>query len=161
MSSVNSAFSRDGNFVPITNLGLITKKTITFDGGTANDPGDFDGTGNPATLFTVTGGVLLNVVAICKADLVGAATLEVGVIGGTDGVIAQISDASTVTAPKIWFGSLAALTGEFDNNGTMYKVIGGGQDIIQTIGTTDINAGVIDYYCIWNPLSDDGNVVAA
>ena len=34
-----------------------------------------------------------------------------------------------------------------------------GQDIIMTIaGGANITSGVIDYYCIWNPVSSDGNV---
>ena len=35
-----------------------------------------------------------------------------------------------------------------------------GQDIIMTVaGGANIESGVIDYYCIWNPISSNGAVV--
>jgi hypothetical protein len=40
-------------------------------------------------------------------------------------------------------------------------IIGAGQDIIETIGATAITAGQLTYYCLWFPISEDGNVVAA
>ena len=43
----------------------IATKTITFAGGTTNGIGDFDGTGNPATVFTVTGAVMAVVWGVC------------------------------------------------------------------------------------------------
>lgn len=43
MATISSAFYRDGNRVPITNQGLITKRTITFAGGTTGAWGDDGG----------------------------------------------------------------------------------------------------------------------
>jgi len=41
------------------------------------------------------------------------------------------------------------------------QVIVGGADIIETCGTANVTAGVITYYCLWLPLSSDGDVTAA
>jgi len=68
----------------------VATKTATFAGGTLNARGDIDGTGNPATLFTVTGTVLAVVFGHCTTNLDGAtATLEVGVASNTAAIIAQ------------------------------------------------------------------------
>ncbi len=69
-------------------VGAVTEKVMTFAGGTTNDPGDFDGTGNPATLFTVTGTVLMKLFATCGVNLAGAsATIAVGTANITAGEI--------------------------------------------------------------------------
>lgn len=134
------------------------KKTMTFAGGTTNDPGDYNGTGNPATLFTVTGDVLVYVLGVCQTTLVGAATLEVGVTDATAALLAQISNATTLVENEFYRDASPTLA---EGVTPTYHGIGGGLDIIQTVGTTDITAGEIDYYCYWLPVSDDGNVVAA
>ncbi len=149
----------DANGNPVyAPLPFVVKKTMTFAGGTVNDPGDYDGTGNPATLFTVTGDVLAYIVAICKTSLSGAATLEVGLTGNTAVLLAQIADATNLDINMAYLDATPALG---EGQAPLFHPIGGGLDIIQTIGTANITAGVIDYYCFFRPLSDDGNVVAA
>lgn len=150
----------DGNGRPIVGpmFPFVVKKRMTFAGGTTNDPGDYDGTGNPATLFTVTGDVLVKVIGVCKTTLVGAATLEVGVTDATAALLAQITNATALVANECWNDATPTLAESISQT---YNVIGGGLDIIQTVGTTNITAGVIDYYCFYQPLSDDGSVVAA
>ncbi len=136
----------------------IASKVATFIGGTANARGDFDGTGNPATLFTVTGDVLVVIFAKCTVDLAGAtATLEIGVTGNTAALIAQ-STATDIDAGDVWRDASPAVGAEAIN-GAFF--ISGGLDIIETAGTANITAGVLTYYCMWLPLSADGNVVAA
>jgi hypothetical protein len=140
--------------------GLVATKTMTFDGATTNDPGDLTGTGNPATLFTVTGEVICKVIAVCTTNLAGAtATLEVGTTGNTAAIIAQ-STATDIDAGEFWHDAtpdakveLSSVAGE--------RIIVNGADIIQTVGTADITSGVIRYLCIWKPISADGNVAAA
>src|SRR3970282_2560216 len=83
MTSITSTFSRDGNRIPITNLGLITKKTITFAGDTANAWGDDGGTLDGAAIFTVTGAVKTVVFGVCTTNLAGSGTHEVGIAGAT------------------------------------------------------------------------------
>jgi len=157
MAIITGSFWRDANGVPITTDGLIASKSMTFAGGTTNDPGDYDGTGNPATLFTVTGDVLAHVFGVCTVSLEGAnATIEVGVTNGTAQIIAQTT-ATGIDALMAWIDASAALTQALPSA----VIIGGGQDIIQTVGTANITTGAITYYCIWRPLSSTGNVVAA
>ncbi len=135
-------------------------KSMTFDGATENDPGDQSGTGNPATLFTVTGDVTLRVIAVCKTLLAGdTATLEVGLSGNTAILIAQ-STATDIDANEIWHDATPDATIELDSVSGV-SIISNGQDVIQTVGTTDITSGAITYYCFWTPLSTNGSVTAA
>jgi len=152
-----STIPRDANRQPFWTFGAVASKTMTFAGGTTNDPGDYDGTGNPATLFTVTGDVLVRVFGVCTVDLAGVnATLEVGVTGGTALLIA-LTTATTIDAGTTWTDTGPAKTeavpGAF--------ILPAGQDIIQTVATANVTSGVIVFYCAWSPLSADGDVVAA
>lgn len=152
-------FKRDNNRVPIDNYFYATK-SITFDGGTANDPGDESGTGNPATLFTVTGEVLVRVYGVCTTLLAGAlATLEIGTTKSTAGLIAQTT-ATDIDASEIWHDASPDTDIELFTVATE-KIVANGADIIQTVGTADITSGVIVYHCLWLPISLTGNVVAA
>lgn len=160
MSTYFASIDRDANRVPVPGLlGLPfkAKKTITFAGGTANAIGDHDGTGDPFTIFEVTGDVLVLVVGVCKTTLVGAATLEVGTAGATASLLAQIADATGLVANEFWGTDASPSLAEALP--ARVHGIGGGLDIIGTVGTNNITAGVIDFYCYWLPVSDDGNVV--
>jgi hypothetical protein len=161
MTQITSALRRDVNRVPLQDQdGLVEIKEMTFAGGTTNDPGDQSGTGNPATLFTVTGDVVLKIIAVCKTNLAGAgATLEVGVTGNTAKFIAQ-STATDIDANEIWHDATPDASIEAASVSAGY-IVSNGQDVIQTVGTADITAGVIHYYCLWRPLSENANVVAA
>ena len=157
MAIISASFFRDANSVPITTHGLITTKVMTLAGGTANDPGDYDGTGNPATLFTVTGDVLVRVFAVCSVDLVGSsATIEVGITDNTAGLIAQTT-AEGIDIGEIWLDTATATIEALPSEKILYN----GTDIIQTVGTANITAGVLTYYCLWVPLNSTGNIVAA
>lgn len=135
------------------------EKSITFAGGTTNAIGDFDGTGDPFDIFTVTGTVKARVFAVCTTTLtiVATATLEVGTALTTAGVIAQTAG-DAIDINEIWHdaspdASVEALSVVAE------KVIN--QDIIGTTATANITAGVIKFICIWVPVSADGNVVAS
>lgn len=133
-------------------------KNVVFTGGTANTVGDHDGTADPTTLFTVTGDVLLFVFGVCKTTLVGTATLEVGVTGATAVLIAQIADATALAENEGYWDATPTLAEGIDPT---WHVVGGGLDVIMTLGTANVTAGEIDFYCYWKPLSETGNVVAA
>lgn len=152
---------RDGNDQVILSglLPFKAKKTITFAGGTVNAIGDHDGTSDPFNIFTVTGDVLVTVLGVVKTTLVGAATLEVGVLNATASLLAQVADATTLAQNEFWHADASASLAE--RFAPQFSGIGGGLDIIGTVGTANITAGVIDFYCFWQPVSDDGNVVAA
>jgi hypothetical protein len=140
------------------NNSYVESKSVTFAGGTANNMGDYDGTGNPYTLFNVDGDVLAYIVAVCKTDLAGgSATLEVGVTGATAALIAQTT-ATDIDINEGWFAATPTLAVA---NTAQYHVIGGGLNVIQTVATANITAGAITYYCFWKPLSDGAKVQAA
>lgn len=141
----------------------VAKKVgSAFTGGTANSHGDFDGTGMPYTLFTVTGDVVLKAIwGVVNTDLAGAtATIEVGVTGNTAGLIAQetctdLDDGNIYTSATNAVG-VAAMAG----SGALYA-INDGNDIIETLGTANVTAGQIDWYCIWAPVEVGALVQAA
>lgn len=129
-----------------------------FAGGTTDARGDFDGAGNPYTLFTVTGVVAVKLFAVTVTAPVGAtATLEVGVSGGTASLIPQ-STATDLAVNEIWVDATPTTKVEPFSSVVTYIVH---QDIIETVGTANITAGELDYYLSFYPLSPDGNVVSA
>lgn len=144
-------FNRDANHVPITNLGLVTSKEITYAAATTGATG-------VTTLFTVTGTVAVRVFAVCSAllDQTGAtATLEVGIVDLTAGIIAQ-TGATAIDAGEIWYGTNPPIVGVLPSTQIL-----AGTNIIQTIAGNTVKQGVLTYYCIWSPISEDGEVVAA
>jgi len=148
----------NGNVIPGP-LPFMVSKRITFVGGTPDAIGDYDGTGDPFSIFTVTGDVMCFVVGVCKTTLVGAATLEVGVTDATASILAQIANATTLVENEVWAADATPSLAEAVT--ARYHFIGGGLDIIGNIGAADITSGVIDFYCFYRPLSSDGRVVAA
>lgn len=153
MATIASSFSRDANRIPIANLGLITKKSVTF----SNTAGS--GAIGTIQLFTVTGVVYVQMVGICNTDLVGAATLEVGVTGSTAVVLAQIADTTTLDTGELYVDASAATFKAI--SATVPPKVIVTTNIFATVASANITAGQVDFYCIWNPISTDGNVVAA
>jgi|6_EtaG_2_1085325.scaffolds.fasta_scaffold25753_3 hypothetical protein len=151
MTRSSEAFMRDANNVPITDLGLNASKAITYVGATTGATG-------ATTLFTVTGAVSVRVFGICGTTIVGAGTLEVGISGDTARILAQIADATDLATDEIYLDATPTLEVEALPS---ELIISNGQDIIQTIGITALTAGQITYYCLWTPISSDGNVVVA
>lgn len=155
------ANQNNSNGSPVTDVSwsLQAQKTVTFDGATTNDIGDFDGTGNPATLFTVTGPVLLEVVGYCSVDLAGAsATLSVGFTGAAAQLIASTT-ATNIDAGEIWHD--ATPDAKFEASTVAVQQLVNDLDVIQTVGTANITAGSITYVAYWYPLSPDSKVEAA
>lgn len=150
MTQVSGAFTRDANAVPITAVGLTASKSITYAAGTTGATG-------ATTLFTVTGVVALRVFAVCGADLTsgGSATIEVGIAGTTAGLIAQTT-ATGIDVGEIWIDNAPATIELLPALSIL-----NGTNVIQTIGTTTVSGGSLTYYCLWVPLSETGNVVAA
>ena len=142
------SFLRDDNAVPIEGEGLLQTKAITYVGATTGAVG-------ATTLFTVTGVVMVRIFGIVSgADLTGSGTLEVGISGNTAALIAQTTG-TALDVGEIWVDTGPA-TVEALPSAQIVK-----NDIIQTIGTDTITAGTITNYCLWYPISSDGNVVAA
>lgn len=115
------------------------------------------------TLFTVSGDVVCSVIGVCNTALTGAtATIEVGVSGNTAVLIAQATGTDLI-ANEIYHDASPTTTVEAVElfGGAKTFIITNGQDIIFTIGTADLTAGDVDFYCAWRPLSPDAYIVAA
>jgi len=145
------AFTRDENGMPIMTNGIVATKAITYAELTTGVIGI-------TTLFTVTGCVTVRVFGICGSTIVGAATLEVGISGATAIILPQIANATDLATDEIYIDATPTTKVETLPS---QLIIGNGQDIIQTIGSAPITGGQITYYCLWAPLSTDGNIVAA
>lgn len=140
----------------------VATKTLTFNGGVANAVGDHDGTGDPANLFTVTGQVIVRLIAVCTTDLTfdANATIEVGIGGGSQIIATTDLTASALVAKEIWHD--AAPDSEIEATSVMKEfIITDGNDIQLDCAVANVTGGVIVFYCIWAPLSADGKVVAA
>ena len=165
MATITSTFYRDGNRVPIWTDGIITKRTVTFAGATADAWGNDGGALDGGALFTVTGLVRVSMVGVCTTLLAGGATLETGITGATAIFNAQTTD-TAIDAGEIWFNNatpatyfiLGESTAAADN---LPEYVLNGNDIILTVsGGADTTSGIIDFYAIWVPWSTDGNIVA-
>lgn len=138
---------------------LVASKAVTYSGGTLNDVGDFDGTGTPYNLFTVTGQCLVAVIAVCSTTLTGASgTMSVGVTGSVTRFL-PTTTGTTITAGRTVdiTGLVAAGTAPVI---TPNQATTNGQVIIGTTATADITAGVLTFYCFYKPLSVGATVVA-
>lgn len=150
MSTSAAFYNRDSNHVPITNLGLAASKEITYAAGTTGATG-------ATTLFTVTGVVAARVFAVCSSDLTsgGAATIEVGIAGNTASLTAQTT-ATAIDTGEIWIDATPATVEALPALSILSAT-----SIIQTIASTTITGGVLKYYVLWTPISEDGDIVAA
>ncbi len=113
------------------------------------------------SIFTVTGEVMVQVFGLCSTSLTsgGAATIELGITGNTAALIAQTT-ATDLDQYESWQDNAPeANPGAVDMTARTF-VIANGADVILTVATADLTAGVIDFFCLWRPLSTDGNVVA-
>ena len=130
----------------------VESKTITYAAATTGAIATVD-------LFTVTGSVIARTFAICTTALEsgGVATIEVGVTGETPIIIA-LTTATAIIANEIWLDASPTVIVDAL---PAYQIIPNGLDIKQKITDATITAGVLTYYCIWEPLSSGATVVAA
>lgn len=161
---VSRAFFPKGGDAPKNGFAwqLAKKVGSAYAGGTVNAHGDYDGTGNPYTLFTVTGDVILKAIwGVVNVDLAGAtATIEVGVAGNTAGLIAQ-ETCTDLDDGNIYSSATNAVgVAPTAGSGALYA-INDGADIIETLATANVTAGQIDWYVIWMPCEANASVVAA
>lgn len=139
-------------------IGTTVEKTVVFDGLTVDDVGDYDGQRNPTTLFMVTGTVLVKVFARCNTALTGAtATIKIGTTL-SDVALIPSTTATNLAADELWHDATPDASIELSSILTE-KIVN--QDIIQTVGTADIESGELTYFCIWKPLSVGSKVEVA
>lgn len=148
--SVSATFSRDENFVPIQGLGFTASKAITFSALTTGATG-------ATTLFTVTGVVAVRLFGVVSsADVTGTGTIEAGIVGNTAALLAQTTG-TTLDVGEIWIDTGPATVELLP----ALSILAAGTDIIQTIAGSTLDAGTLTYYCLWFPISTDGNVTSA
>lgn len=149
MTTYNSAVQdRDANrSIIATNEAIKLESTWTFAAATTGAVGTH-------TLFTAVGNCLVQVFGICDTNLTGSGTIEVGVAGNTAALIAQTTG-TDLDDGEIWVDNspavgVEALPSTF--------ILNDGADIVLTIGTDTITAGVVDFYCLYRPLSSSANI---
>ena len=109
-------------------------------------------------LFTVTGIALVRVFGVVTTTLVGAGTLGVGVAGATNGLIATVADATTLATGDILANSGTATLIPLGQVNEYAAISDTDIDII--VGTANITAGRITFYCQYIPVSTGATVVA-
>lgn len=150
MAVTPASIKRDANYVPIQdNAAMQVSKSVTYTALGDGAVGNID-------LFTVTGDVLVTVFAVCATDLTGGGTLEVGIAGNTAALIAQTTG-TAIDAGEVWYDNTPVTVGTLP----AVRVLTNGTDIIQTIASDTITAGVVTYYCLWRPLSANATITAA
>jgi len=128
-------------------VGLVTK-ALTF----ANNTGQVN-------LFTVTGDVIVRIVAVVKTNCAsGGCNVSVGIAADVDAII-PVTDITLLAAQEIWHD--ATPDTEIEALGSMREhIITDGNDITLNSSAAD-NSGAITFYCFWTALSSGATVVAA
>jgi len=133
----------------------VAHQEITFavDAGAGTGADDED-----KELFVVTGTVLCAILAVCTTSLEGAmATIQMGTSEDTS-ILAAALTCTTFDSGMVW------VTGDADTEvdfATMVWAIVDDVDLGYNIDAADTTGGVVDFYCFWVPISDNGDVVAA
>ncbi len=127
----------------------IVRKTVTF----ANTGVDVD-------LFTVTGDVIVRLVAVCGTNVASAGGANIGVDANGVALIAD-TDCTLLLAGEIWHD--ATPDAEVEAIAVLKEfIIADGNDIVLDIeNAKQVDSGVINFYCIWTALSSNGAVAAA
>lgn len=160
MQDPNIPTDGQGHSLPSLDDFFSVKATPSaFAGGTTNARGDDSGTGNPVTLFTVTGDVLVGVFGVCTTPLVsgGGGAVSVGVTDNDQLFIADTT-ATAIDANEIFLDTSPAIGKSIDS--LSYYIVGNGEDIVEATETADITAGQIYYVALWRPLTAGSSVVA-
>ena len=143
----NVTFPFDSNYNPIGNF-IPVKSTVTYAAATTGAQGAH-------TLFTITGPCIVKLIGYCSSGLTsgGAATIEAGITGALTALNAQAT-ATDIATGKFFIDATPAIY-KADFTGKIIAI-----DIIETIGTTTITGGVIDWICLWLPLESTSTIVA-
>lgn len=111
-------------------------------------------------IFTLTGRVAIKDLSIfCTETLVGAATLDFGVVGDTNLLSVQVANASTIGVNE-WISVVSGtgILGGVANTLSTFSISG---NVVCTIGGANVTDGTIIIDVLHNPITDDGALVAA
>jgi len=128
----------------------IAQKSITYTGAAAG----------ANTLFTVTGDVIVRIVAICTTSLASgaASNVEVGITADPDAILPSTL-ATSLDARDIWHDNTPDSEIEALDTIRSYIITDGNDIVITDDAVTD--SGTILFYCMWTALNGSGLVVAA
>lgn len=132
-----------------TIVGRIARKTVTFANTTAD-----------VALFTVTGTVKARVFAVCTTNLASVGGCNLTVNAGTVAIIAQTA-ATDIDAGEIWHDATPDASVELGSVAAEYIIANGADIAIDVENAKQVDSGVIEFYCLYTPLSANGAVVAA
>lgn len=136
-----------------------------YTGGTANNHGDHNGTGDPYTIFIITGAVIIRrMFGICNIDIVGAGSIDIGVIADINRLATQIADATVWDINEIW--GMTDAPGTTTSSSPTQEVMHKGfnlynTSIIETLAAADLTAGQVDWYVEWAAREPGGLLVPA
>jgi len=119
-----------------------------------------------AAIYTVTGLVFVKLIAVCTTSLgsAGAGTLSVGTADSAT-LFMPSETATQIDAGQIWFNDAGNATygiigAESAATSNLPEYAINGRNIILSTGTADIESGVLDFYCIYKPISSNASIVA-
>lgn len=126
-------------------------------------------------VFTITGEVSMSLCGVVRAVPAAGGQLDLGFTAASQ-YLATVADATALVVGEFinTFTKNNFAVGFTEQNalGTLGAPIyagqellisgryGGGNNIVIDISGAAITSGRVDYYCLWRPLSDDGNVSA-
>ncbi len=112
------------------------------------------------SLFTVTGDVSVEVVAVCKTNVasVAAANVRLGVVGYDNAMIVDTL-AENLDAGELWNDQSPTDEIQARDRRRNYDIMGG-NDIILTLDA-QVDSGAVTFYCYWVPLSIGAKVEVA
>ena len=118
------------------------------------------GTQKAYVQFTVTGTVLVHVFGVCQTTFTGGSTISLGISGNTAALIAATTDTDLDQYETWQDATPEANPGAIDLTARSF-VITNGADVQFLVASANVTAGVVDFYCLWAPLSADANITAA
>lgn len=132
-----------------SNQAIISSSTWTFAALTTGAVGAH-------TLFTVTGDVVAEVFAHCTTSVTGSGTAAIGTANSTQ-AFAATTTGTNIAATDWWQN--ATPTAEVGATVSAALPVGSSTNIILTVGTATLTAGVVTFYAIWRPLNNLSNLV--
>ena len=157
--------SGDSDGIPIGTLNAfktVVSSPSVFLGGTTNARGDENGTGNPQSLFTVRGDILVGVYGVSTLGLTsaGGATIGVGTVDNANGIIPSTT-ATDIDTDEVWVDSTPSVD-LISIDELTYYIVTNGNDIVETTANSqDITAGQIFYVALYRPITPGATLISA